>query len=124
MKKLRLMIAAFGGLLLLGQLSVFAGTQDFTLRNSTGAEIYRVFVSPHNTDQWEEDVLGRSTLADGDSVRIHFPSREGGAMWDLKVVDRKGNYLTWYNLDLNQIDRITLYYNYDTGRGTAHIDSI
>ena len=115
------MIAAFCGLLLLGQLSAFAGTQDFILRNNTGAEIYHVYVSRHSTNHWEEDVLGRSTLADGESTRIHFSPRERASIWDLRIEDRKGNYLEWYNLDLNNIEQITLYFNYDTGRGTADL---
>jgi hypothetical protein len=124
MKKLRLTIAALVSFLLLGQLSAFAGSQDFILNNNTGATIYRVYVSPHNTSRWQKDVLGESTLVDGGRVRIHFSPRERAAMWDIKVVDRAGNYLTWYSLNLIQIERITLYYNYDTGRGTADIDSI
>jgi hypothetical protein len=124
MKRLRLMLAGFASFLLFGQLSAFAGTQDFVLCNNTGATIHRVYVSPHSTNHWEEDVLGRSTLVDGDTVRIHFSPRERTAMWDIKVVDRNGNYLTWYNLNLNSIERITLYYDYDSDRGTADIESI
>jgi hypothetical protein len=58
MKKLRLTIAALVSFLLLGQLSAFAGSQDFILNNNTGAAIYRVYVSPHTP------VAGKKTFSE------------------------------------------------------------
>ena len=58
------------------------GKQDFTLHNMTGVEIHELYVSPHSSDDWEEDVLGQDTLADGDSVDIHFSPKETARLWD------------------------------------------
>jgi hypothetical protein len=86
------------------------GKQDFVLHNQTGVEIHQLFVSPHSTDDWEEDVLGKETLADGESVKITFEDREKHVHWDLKVVDGKGNSIEWEDLNLIEISEVTLHY--------------
>ena len=87
-----------------------AGKQDFVLHNETGVEIHGVYVSPVTTDQWEEDVLGKDTLPDGESVKITFEDRDKHAHWDLKVVDGKGNSIEWHDLNLVEISEVTLHY--------------
>lgn len=91
-------------------LPAWAGDQDFTLVNRTGVEIHKVYASPHSSDDWEEDILGDDTLSDGESVNITFSPKERAAMWDLRVEDSDGNFITWENLDLLQISRVTLHY--------------
>jgi len=91
--------------------AVFAqGRQDFTLHNATGVEIHELYVSPHSSDDWEEDILGEDTLPAGESVDIHFSRKEHAKMWDLKVVDKEGNSITWENLNLLEISDVTLHY--------------
>ncbi|HEX8748389.1 MAG TPA: hypothetical protein VF717_14530 [Pyrinomonadaceae bacterium] len=96
------------------------GKQDFTLVNKTGVEIHELYVSPHSTDDWEEDVLGQDTLSNGDSVEITFPTREKAKMWDLKIVDGKGNSIEWENLNLLEISKVTLHYK--DGRAWADLE--
>jgi predicted HTH transcriptional regulator len=86
------------------------GKQDFVLHNQTGVEIHQLFVSPHSTDDWEEDILGKGTLPDGDSLKITFEDREKHVHWDLKVVDSKGNSIEWEDLNLIEISEVTLHY--------------
>ena len=86
------------------------GKQDFTLHNATGVEIHKLFVSPHKSDDWEEDILGRDTLADGESVDITFSPREKPAHWDLKVEDKEGNNIVWESLNLLDISEVTLHF--------------
>jgi hypothetical protein len=92
-------------------------TQDFTLVNSTGVEINKLFISPHDKDDWEEDILGRDTLPSGQSVDIKFDRDEKAAMWDLRVEDSQGNSIVWENLNLLEISKITLHY--ENGRARA-----
>ena len=82
--------------------SAFArsGKQDFILHNQTGVEIHSLYVSPHSADDWEEDVLGRETLPSGETVKITFNDRDKHVQWDLKVTDKDGNALEWYDLNL------------------------
>ena len=93
--------------------------QDFTLVNSTGVEINKVFISPHDTDDWEEDILGRDTLPSGESVDIKFHRSEKAAKWDLRVEDMQGNAIEWENLNLLEISKVTLHYDKDKGRARA-----
>lgn len=60
--------------------------QDFSLVNKTGYELSKVYVSPTKSDDWDEDILGRDTLANGESVDIHFHRSNKTCQWDLKVV--------------------------------------
>jgi len=70
-----------------------AGKQDFLLHNQTGVEIHSLYVSPHSADDWEEDILGKDTLAAGDSLKITFEDRDKHVHWDLKVTGKDGNSL-------------------------------
>ncbi|MDD4508270.1 MAG: hypothetical protein PHN26_04970 [Eubacteriaceae bacterium] len=92
---------------------------DFTLNNSTGVEIYGVYVSPVEVNQWGEDIMGQDTLADGKSVDITFDPTEETEYWDLMVTDSENNQLTYKNLDLSTISEVTL--KLDNGTPTAEV---
>jgi hypothetical protein len=98
-----------------------SGKQDFMLHNQTGVEIHSLYVSPHSTDDWEEDVLGQDTLPSGDSVKITFDDRDKHVHWDMKVTDKDGNSLEWYDLNLVEIAEVTLHWDADKGKGWADI---
>src|SRR5213594_2651059 len=98
-----------------------AGKQDFMLHNATGVEIHELYVSPHSADDWEEDILGKDTLAAGDSLKITFEDRDKHVHWDLKVTDKEGNSLEWYDLNLIEIDEVTLHWDAKAGKGWADI---
>jgi len=95
--------------------------QDFTLHNKTGVVIDKLFVSPSDKDDWQEDILGQDTLGDGQSVEIKFHPKEKAAKWDLKVEDNKGNSIEWHDLNLMEISEVTLHYDKDKGEGTAEV---
>ena len=97
-----------------------AGAQDFTLVNQTGVEIDKVFISPEDKDDWEEDILGKDTLPSGQSVDIKFHRDETAAEWDLKVEDKQGNSIEWHDLNLLKISKVTLHYK--DGKGTAEVE--
>src|SRR3989440_838453 len=103
--------------------SAFArtGKQDFILHNQTGVEIHSLYVSPHSTDDWAEDILGKDTLASGESLKITFDDRDKHVHWDLKVTDKDGNSLEWNDLNLLEIDDVTLHWDAAKGKGWADI---
>jgi hypothetical protein len=94
--------------------------QDFTLVNATGVEIDKVFISPHDKNDWEEDILGQDTLPDGQSVDIKFHRAETAPIWDLRIEDKQGHGIEWESLNLLEINKLTL--NYKDGKATAKID--
>ncbi len=102
--------------------STAQGKQDFTLVNKTGVEIDKVFISPHDVNDWEEDILGQDTLPDGSSVDVKFHRDEKAAMWDLRIEDKQGNAIVWENLNLLEISKITLHYDKATGKATAETE--
>ncbi len=96
---------------------VRAGDQDFTLVNKTGFDIHSVYVSPHSADDWEEDILGRDVLPNGDFVDIKFSRTAKGKMWDLKVADKDGKGYIWENINLLEVSKVTV--EYKDGKATA-----
>ena len=102
--------------------SADAAAQDFTLVNQTGVEIDKVFISPSDKDDWEEDILGKDTLPSGQSVDIKFHRSETAANWDLKVEDKQGNAIEWENLNLLKISKVTLHYDQATKKATAETE--
>jgi|GEM_PF-1091725 len=94
-------------------------SQDFTLKNATGVEIYGVYVSPVSKSEWGDDIMGQDTLADGSSVKITFDPKEDSQYWDLMVTDSAGTQIIYQNLDLFKISEVTL--KLDNGNPTAEV---
>ena len=64
-----------------------------TVTNDTGYTIMALYISDNNSDDWEDDVLGRKTLSDGDSFTVTLP--ENGT-YDFKAVDEdEDDYIKW-----------------------------
>jgi hypothetical protein len=103
-----------------GASSQAGAAQDFTLLNETGVEIDKVYISPHDKDDWEEDILGQDTLPNGQSVDIKFHRAETAAEWDLRIEDKGGHAIEWENLNLLKISKVTLHYK--DGKGTADVE--
>jgi hypothetical protein len=120
-----LAVAGFG-LLALGSATAWnapaalAGQQDFTLINNTGYELKELYVAPSKSEDWQEDVLGRDTLGDGEQTNITFARDEGTCNWDLKVVYTDDNSsVEWHSVNLCDISTVTIKYNASTGETTA-----
>ncbi len=84
-----------------------AGTQDFRLVNQTGVEIYNLYISEANNENWEEDVLGENVLPSGGSLFIQFSGRSA-CMWDMQVTDDEGGSVTWQAIDLCESSVVVL----------------
>ena len=117
-------ITRAAAVLMLGALSAFstlvlAGDADFTLVNSTGIDIEEIYISAASRNVWGNDRLGRSTLDNGKSRHFKF-SDSAACVQDIKVVfgDNAGEAV-WENLDLCEINKLTLRYNRSTRTVTA-----
>src|SRR6266566_978890 len=81
--------------------------QDFTLINKTGYALNEAYLAPADSDEWQEDFLGKYQLDDGDAKKIHFSPKTKTCKWDLKVVYTEDNSkVVWRNIDLCTVDRI------------------
>lgn len=92
-----------------------------TFVNNTDIDIYNLYASTTDTDDWEEDLLGDTIMEPGDYAEINFYYDTDNLIWDFAIVDNKENKLEFYNLDLgnyNEQTGITIYLEDD---GTADI---
>lgn len=98
----------------------YAGKQDFLLVNKTGIDIHEVYVAPHGSEEWQDDVMGKAMLVAGKSVKINFERQIKSTVWDLKVVDKDGKASVWQSLNLTEISKVTLHL--DAGKATAEVE--
>ena len=85
----------------------FAGPQDFILTNSSASYICYVYISPADSDDWEEDILGSDCMAPGESYTIRF-SDTATPLWDLMVEDDDGKTEEYYGFNLKTISEIVI----------------
>jgi hypothetical protein len=97
--------------------------QNFKLVNKTGYELKALYVSPSKSDDWEDDILGQDTLADGQSVNVHFSPKVRTCKWDLKVTySDDDSSAVWNDIDLCTVERITIKYNRKSDTTSATFD--
>lgn len=104
------LIAVIGMIFAIGTQTSAQGQQDFTLVNRTGVEIYALYVTPHNANEWGEDILGADTLLSNEELDISFSRKEKAKYWDVRIEDEDGNFIEWDKLNLLEISKVTLYY--------------
>ncbi len=99
----------------LGLASVAASANaDFILVNRTGFDLREIYVSPANKNTWGRDRLGRNLLENGKSRKFVF-SDTSVCVQDLKVVfEDDGSEAIWEDVNLCELDKITLKYNRKT----------
>lgn len=95
---------------------------DFTLVNRTGYVINEIYVSAAGRKSWEEDVMGRDALGEGESVRINFDRGEQDCLWDLKVVYEDEEEAEWGRLDLCELSKLTLHYDRNKSSTWADVE--
>lgn len=100
-------------------MSAIAGDADFTLVNSTGYTLRGVFLTPTRSKSWGNDRLGDGDLANGRSRLIKFRD-SANCLQDLAVfIDDDTTETVWEDLDLCEINKLTLRYNRSTKVVTA-----
>lgn len=88
--------------------SADATNQNFTIRNNTGQAINELYVSAVSTDNWEEDILGRDVLPNGEAATITFDRAESECNWDMRVVFEDGQSLEQRGVNLCQTGEVTV----------------
>ena len=75
--------------------------------NNTGMTLTHFYASNSGTASWEEDILGRDTLADGDTVQININDGTGACKFDFKAVFDNGQSLEKANINVCEISTYT-----------------
>ncbi|MBS2040458.1 hypothetical protein JST97_36060 [bacterium] len=83
-------------------------TLDFQLYNRTGVNIKKLYVSPSNAQDWEDDLMHGRMLLHGSDVTIEFQPEHSATTWDLRVEDSDGGALIFEDLDLSQTNQLIL----------------
>lgn len=97
--------------------------QDFTVVNKTGYNLSKMYVSPSKSEDWDEDILGRDVMADGEEFDITFDRGDKACKWDLKVIYEDDNSsAVWHDINLCEVSRITIMYNRKTDTTSARFD--
>ena len=81
---------------------------DFKLINKTGVTIASIYIAPHESDDWGDDVLTEDVLRNGESIDLEFHPKAKAAEWDLRIEDKEGHSVEWESLDLTEINELTI----------------
>ena len=73
------------------------------IHNNTGWTMLRFYASDSRVTDWEEDMLGRGTLAAGSSIMMNIDDGSGACLYDFKAEFTNGQVLTRYNVNVCQI---------------------
>ena len=84
------------------------GQQNFTLVNNTGHTVVTLNVSPSTQNEWGPDILGRDTLANGESAAITFPHGETQCNFDIRATYDDGDTTDMRGVNLCSVATVTL----------------
>ena len=89
-------------LLLAGVASTPAFAEDlvFTLNNESSGAVSEIYVSPLESNSWEEDILGQDVLESGQTATITITGADGQCAWDVRLVYDDGSVTDERNIDL------------------------
>ena len=75
--------------------------------NNTGYDIYFLFVSPSESDEWGDDLLGDDILEDGKTFTYQLPqSLNRTSLYDFGVEDEEGDTYSKYEVKITNNARI------------------
>jgi hypothetical protein len=99
---IRKVLALFTALIVCSPTALaFDGYVEVT--NKTGFDIYYLYVSPGKAKTWEEDVLGKDVLKNGQTVRVTVNGAKS-EYFDIRAEDEDGDTYTLWNVDISARD--------------------
>ncbi len=86
-------------------LAANAQAEDYyvDITNETGYTILYVYVSPDDSDSWEEDVLGKEVLSDGETRRITLTGFKS-PVFDIRLTDIDDDTYTFMDVNVSKRD--------------------
>ncbi|WP_439470407.1 hypothetical protein [Brevundimonas sp.] len=73
------------------------------IHNQTGWTMTHFYASDSRVDDWQEDMLGSSVLANGSSITMNIDDGNGGCLYDFKARFTNGQELTRMRINVCQI---------------------
>jgi hypothetical protein len=82
--------------------------QNFEIVNTTGYTVMTLNVAPTASDEWGPDILGRDTLANGETAQITFDRSETQCLFDIRVTYEDGDVSDTRGVDVCRVSTFTL----------------
>jgi hypothetical protein len=101
-------ILAVTGLFVVSALTTAsAANRHVDIINATGKTLSEFYASNSGTDDWEEDILGKDTLDDGEVFEINIDDGTGSCKFDFKAVFDDGTSHVRRGVDVCSISKFT-----------------
>ena len=84
------------------------GSASFTVINSSGGDIYEMYVSAAMEDSFGSDILADRIIKANDKMTVYTMPAEGVEYYDLKVLREDGEYYTWLNVPIGKFSDIDI----------------
>jgi hypothetical protein len=84
-----------------------AANRKVDIVNKTGMEMKHFYASNTGTSDWEEDILGRDVLDDGETFEADIDDGTGACRFDFKGVFANGNEVVKKNVNVCEISTFT-----------------
>jgi hypothetical protein len=84
-----------------------AANRHVDIINDTGRTMSEFYASATDADDWEEDILGQDTLADGEVFDVDIDDGSGACKFDLKAVFTDGTSHVMKAVNVCAISRFT-----------------
>lgn len=84
-----------------------AADRHVDIINKTGMTLTKFYASSTGTRSWEEDILGRDTLDDGETITININDGTGACKFDFKAVFENGQSIEKGAIDVCTIETFT-----------------
>jgi len=96
-------------LVMIGFGNAVAADLDFTLVNDTKRSFEAVYISATDNKDWDGNILTKNrVLQAGGKLIVRFGSDAKSPTWDLRIVDDEGLSVTFTDLKLEGMDKVTL----------------
>lgn len=92
--------------------------QTMTVINNSPHHITAIFVSPANSEDWQE-VLAGQELRLGVQRNVVMNIDSEVCLWDIRIVDSSGSFTTFQNLRIKP-EFTSIHYFYKNGSGQFH----
>jgi hypothetical protein len=107
---------------LTGSSALATDQRNVTVVNGTGYGIKFLGFNNPGDDDWSDNELG-AVLHNGGSIYVKFNTADKGCKWNFKIEWAEPGYpgVLWRDIDLCQIDVITLRYDRATDTTSAEV---
>ena len=105
--KIRTVLAGFSLVSAFAIAPAYAEDLVFTLNNVSSGAVNELYVSPLESNSWEEDILGQDVLESGQAATITIRGTDGQCEWDVPLVYDDGSVTDERNIDLCTLENGT-----------------